>query len=353
MRDYRQRSRSAWGFAEPVTFAPLAVSVVVPCYNEQESLEELCRRVSAACSQQVGDRFEIVLVNDGSADGTGELMRDLAARNPHVVAVDLARNYGHQIALSAGLDHSQGERVLIIDADLQDPPELLGPMMKRMDEGFDVVIGVRAKREGEGRFKLASASLFYKLLTRLSDVEITPNAGDFRLMSRRAVEHLKSMPERYRFVRGMVSWIGLRQSRFEYVRQERFAGTTHYPVRKMMLLAVDAITSFSVIPLRFASLIGFAFGIIGLGALGYTVVGWALGHTMPGWASLASLILILGSVQLLVLGIFGEYLGRMYMESKQRPLYLVDQIHGGRESIAAPFPASGPSQLEASQTLRA
>lgn len=353
MRDYRQGSRSARGFAEPVPLTALAVSVVVPCYNEQAGLEELCRRVSAACSQQVGDRYEIVLVNDGSSDRTGELMRNLAAGNGHVVAVDLARNYGHQIALSAGLDHCQGERVLIIDADLQDPPELLGPMMARMDEGYDVVIGVRARREGEGRFKLATASLFYKLLTRLSDVDITANAGDFRLMSRRAVEHLKSMPERYRFVRGMVSWIGLRQSRFEYVRNERFAGTTHYPFRKMMLLAVDAITSFSVIPLRFASLIGFAFGVIGLAALGYTVVGWALGNTVAGWASLASLILILGSVQLLVLGIFGEYLGRMYMESKQRPLYLVDQIHGGGVPVAAPLPASGPTDLDVSLTLRA
>ena len=353
MRDYRQRSRTAWGFAEPIAFTAPAVSVVVPCYNEQDGLEELCRRVSAACSQQVGDLYEIVLVNDGSSDRTAELMRDLAAADPHVVAVDLARNYGHQIALSAGLDHCQGDRVLIIDADLQDPPELLGPMMARMDEGYDVVIGVRARREGEGRFKLATASLFYKLLTRLSDVEITANAGDFRLMSRRAVDHLKSMPERYRFVRGMVSWIGLRQSRFEYVRHERFAGTTHYPFRKMMLLAVDAITSFSVIPLRFASLIGFAFGIIGLAALGYTIIGWALGNTVAGWASLASLILILGSVQLLVLGIFGEYLGRMYMESKQRPLYLVDQIHRGGVPIAAPLPVSDPAHLEVGQTLRA
>jgi dolichol-phosphate mannosyltransferase len=311
----------------PAALPVPALSVVVPCYNEEGGLVELCGRVTAACAAQVDGSYEIVLVNDGSTDRTCAVMRRLVSGDPHIVAVDLARNYGHQVALSAGLDHCRGDRILILDADLQDPPELLGTMMAKMDEGHDVVVGVRAKRKGESRFKLATASLFYKLLSRLSDVDITANAGDFRLMSRRALEHLKSMPERYRFVRGMVSWIGLRQCNVEYVRQVRFAGTTHYPLKKMMLLAVDAITSFSVIPLRFASLIGFVFGLIGLTALAYTLVGWAVGTTIPGWTSLASLILILGSVQLLVLGIFGEYLGRMYMEAKQRPLYIVNEIH--------------------------
>ncbi|MGZ8347347.1 MAG: glycosyltransferase family 2 protein [Allosphingosinicella sp.] len=320
-------SQAALATAFPMLHPLPALSVVVPCYNEEAGLDELHRRVAAACAAQVGSSYEIVLVNDGSADRTCAVMQGLVARDPHVVAVDLARNYGHQVALSAGLDHCRGERILILDADLQDPPELLGEMMARMDEGHDVVVGVRAKREGESLFKLATASIFYRLLSRLSDVEITANAGDFRLMSRRALDHLKAMPERYRFIRGMVSWIGLRQCNVEYVRNGRFAGSTHYPLRKMMLLAVDAITSFSVIPLRFASLIGFAFGLIGLFALAYTIFGWALGHTIPGWASLASLILILGSVQLLVLGIFGEYLGRMYMEAKQRPLYIVNEIH--------------------------
>ncbi len=315
---------------------PLALSVVVPCYNEEDGIDELVRRVEAVCVAEVGADYEIVLVNDGSTDGTLARMRDLVARDPHVVAVDLARNYGHQVALSAGLDQARGDRILILDADLQDPPELLSAMMEKMDQGHDVVVGVRGTRKGESRFKLASAAAFYRILSKLSDVPITANAGDFRLMSRRALDHLRAMPERFRFVRGMVSWIGLRQCSLEYVRESRFAGTTKYPLRKMVLLACDAITSFSVIPLRFASLIGFLFGIIGLIALTYTIVGWALGGTVPGWTSLAALILILGSVQLLVLGIFGEYLGRMYMESKQRPLYIVDQVHGGRRIDDAP-----------------
>ena len=214
----------------------------------------------------------------------------------------------------------------ILDADLQDPPELLGPMMAKMDEGFDVVYGQRLKREGESLFKRTSASLFYRLLRRMVDIDIAADTGDFRLMSRRAVDHLNAMPERYRFIRGMVNWIGLKQTAFHYHRQARFAGTTHYPLRKMVLLAVDAMTSFSIAPLRFASHLGMIFGLIGLVALGYTIVSWLEGNVIPGWTSLAAIVLILGSVQLLVLGIFGEYLGRMYMETKRRPLYIVNEI---------------------------
>ena len=227
---------------------------------------------------------------------------------------------------TAGLEFCRGERILILDADLQDPPELLSAMMAKMDEGFDVVYGQRVKRDGESWFKRASASMFYRLLGRMVDVEIAPDFGDFRLMSRRALDHLNAMPERYRFIRGMVSWIGLRQVAFPYERHRRFAGTTHYPLKKMVLLAVDAMTSFSIVPLRFASLLGMMFGLLGLVVLGYTLFEWSRGNVVPGWTSLAAIMLIMGSVQLLVLGIFGEYLGRMYMETKRRPLYFVNEI---------------------------
>ncbi|WP_426240636.1 glycosyltransferase family 2 protein [Pararhizobium sp. DWP1-1-3] len=304
----------------------IALSVVIPCYNERDGIAELHRRVTAACDAQAGSSYEIVLVIDGATDGTREAIFDLAGKDTHIVAIDLARNYGHQIALSAGLELCRGQRILILDADLQDPPELLGPMMVKMDEGFDVVYGQRLKRDGESLFKRTSASLFYRLLRRMVDIDIAADTGDFRLMSRRAVDHLNAMPERYRFIRGMVNWIGLKQTAFHYHRQPRFAGTTHYPLRKMVLLAIDAMTSFSIAPLRFASHLGMLFGLIGLVALGYTIFSWLEGNVLPGWTSLAAIVLILGSVQLLFLGIFGEYLGRMYMETKRRPLYIVNEI---------------------------
>ncbi|MGC4026546.1 MAG: glycosyltransferase family 2 protein [Mesorhizobium sp.] len=304
----------------------IVLSVVVPCYNERDSISELHRRVSEICRNVVGRSYEIVLVIDGATDGTREAIFDLAQQDGHLVAIDLARNYGHQIALSAGLEFCRGQRVLILDADLQDPPELLAPMMTRMDEGYDVVFGQRVKREGESLFKLASAAVFYRVLRKMVDVEIAADTGDFRLLSCRAVDELVSMPERYRFVRGMVSWIGLRQVAFPYQRHARFAGKTHYPLRKMLLLAADAITSFSVVPLRFASHFGMVFGLLGFCVLAYTLISWSTGNVLPGWTSIAALVLILGSVQLLVLGIFGEYLGRMYMETKRRPLYVISEI---------------------------
>ncbi|RUU21806.1 glycosyltransferase [Mesorhizobium sp. M7A.F.Ca.CA.002.10.1.1] len=308
------------------------LSVVIPCYNELDGVAELHRRVTAACLGQ-GPSYEIVLVVDGATDGTREAILQLAEKDDHIVAIDLARNYGHQIALSAGLEFCRGQRILILDADLQDPPELLGAMMTKMNEGFDVVYGQRLTRDGESWFKLASASMFYRLLRRMVDVDIAPNTGDFRLMNRRALDHLNAMPERYRFIRGMVSWIGLRQVAFPYERHRRFAGTTHYPLKKMLLLAVDAMTSFSIVPLRFASLLGMMFGLLGLVVLGYTLLEWSVGNVLPGWTSLAAIVLILGSVQLMVLGIFGEYLGRMYMETKRRPLYFVNEIVSRSQAV--------------------
>ena len=303
-----------------------ALAVVVPCFNEALSIRELYRRLTSTCSEQVGHSYEIVLVNDGSTDDTREQIFDLAAKDPHVVGIDLARNYGHQIALSAGLELCRGRRVLILDADLQDPPELLGAFMSRMDEGYDVVYGQRQHREGESWFKLTSAAIFYRVLRRMVDIDIAPDTGDFRLMSRRALDHLNAMPERYRFIRGMVSWIGLKQTALPYVREKRFAGVTHYSLGRMIFFAIDAMTSFSVMPLRFASHLGLCFGLLGMLTLGYALFSWANGAVLPGWTSLAAIVLILGSVQLLMLGIFGEYLGRMYMEAKRRPLYIINEI---------------------------
>lgn len=309
--------------------APPRLSIVVPLYNEQEGISELHRRVTGTCAALGLTAYEFVMVNDGSSDGTLAAAQQLAVNDPRLVIIDLSRNYGHQAALTAGLEFCRGERIFVIDADLQDPPELLGPMMAKMDEGYDVVFGQRTSREGESWFKLTTAKAFYRLLRRLSDTEIAENAGDFRLMNRRALDHLNAMPERLRFIRGMVSWIGLRQYAFPYERQARFAGATHYPFRKMLRLAVDAITSFSVAPLRLASSFGVAFGVLGLVLLLYTLFTWLSGSNVPGWTSLAGMVLIVGSVQMLILGIFGEYLGRIFIEVKARPLYIVKTVITG------------------------
>ncbi|WEK04853.1 MAG: glycosyltransferase family 2 protein [Candidatus Devosia phytovorans] len=328
------------------------LSIVTPCFNEEAGLVEFHRRVTLVCSAAAGASYEIVLINDGSTDGTLDGLMALAAADPHVVVLDLARNYGHQIALSAGLELCTGERILILDADLQDPPELLAQMMEEMDRGADVVLGQRRTRQGESWFKINSARAFYRLLQQLVDVKLAMDTGDFRLMSRRALDHLNAMPERYRFIRGMVSWLGLRQTAILYDRDPRFAGETHYPLRKMIALALDAVTSFSVVPLRLASHLGFFMGLMGIFALIYTVASWATGHAVPGWTSLAVLVLIIGSGQFLVLGIFGEYLGRMYMETKRRPLYIINQIHASPAVEASGEDARG-LQENLKQVLRA
>lgn len=305
----------------------LTLSVVVPCYNEEDSIEALLERLIAVCEKEVPGAYEIVLVNDGSADQTWNMITTASDEFNSVVGVNLSRNCGHQLALSAGLEICQGEEVFILDADLQDPPELLSEMRQKLAEGYDVAYGTRIHRAGETWFKRVSATAFYHILDKLSDVSIPRDTGDFRLMTRRVLDQLNGMPERFRFVRGMVSWIGFRQIAVPYSRDERFAGETHYPLQKMIRFAVDAVTSFSTVPLRIASHLGFLCSVIALGMFGWVAVNFLLGYTVPGWASLASIILLMGGVQLLVLGIFGEYLGRMYMETKQRPLYIIDQVY--------------------------
>jgi polyisoprenyl-phosphate glycosyltransferase len=306
--------------------AGLKLSVVVPCYNEEDGVAELHRRVTAVCKDCVGKSYELVLINDGSSDRTWAMMSELSRQDKQVVAINLSRNHGHQLALSAGLSLFRGERVFVLDADLQDPPELLPKMMERMDDGCDVVFGQRVKREGETMFKKATAYAFYRLLDRLVDIEIPTDTGDFRLMSRRSVEILNRMPEHHRFIRGMVSWIGLRQEALPYERAARFAGETKYPLSKMIKFAIDAITGFSVKPLRMASYFGICFGIATVALMFYVVAHYFLGRSVDGWTSLALIILALGSVQLFVAGVMGEYLGRLYVESKQRPLFIIQEV---------------------------
>lgn len=302
------------------------LSVAVPCYNEEECIPELHRRVSQACQGVVGDDYELVLVNDGSSDRTWPLIVELAQRDPRVVGISLSRNHGHQLALTAGLSLCVGDRILVLDADLQDPPELLPQMMQSMDRGADVVYGQRNARVGETWFKRTSAALFYRLIDGMVDIEFPTDTGDFRLMSRRILDLLNTMPEQYRYVRGMVSWLGFKQVPIAYERHERYSGETKYPLRKMILFAVDAVTSFSIRPLKFASVMGLLFGALGLLGIVYALASWMLGAPAPGWASVIITLLILGSTQLIVFGIFGEYLGRLYMESKRRPTFVIDQI---------------------------
>jgi polyisoprenyl-phosphate glycosyltransferase len=306
------------------------LSVVAPCYNEQETLEVLYGRVTSACRAVVADDYEIVLIDDGSSDNTRAFIRDLSERDPHVVGVFLSRNHGHQLALSAGLHICRGQRILIIDADLQDPPELLGEMMNIMDrEKADVVYGQRRERLGETPFKKLSARLFYRLLNRLMDIKIPVDTGDFRLMSRRTLDELNRMPEQHRFIRGMVSWIGFRQVPMMYERQERFGGQTKYPFARMLRFAIDAISGFSIVPLRIATYLGFICAFLGMVFMGYTVYSYFSGIAVQGWTTMMSVVLILGSGQLMVLGVIGEYLGRLYVQSKNRPLFIIEEVVRG------------------------
>ena len=305
------------------------LSIVVPCFNEEECLAELHARLTAAARASVGEDYELVLINDGSKDRSWAIMRELAERDSRVLAINLSRNHGHQLALTAGLDLCRGEKILIIDADLQDPPELLGDMLATMDrEGADVVYGVRKARAGETRFKRASAAAFYRLLARATEVDMPVDAGDFRLMSRRSLDALLAMPEQSRFIRGMVAWIGFRQVPILYDRKERFAGTTKYPLGKMISFALDALTGFSSAPLKLASHAGLWLSAGSVLIVLYILYAWAVGRSVPGWTSLMLVVVVVGAIQMFVLGLLGEYIGRLYNEAKRRPLYIIQEIAG-------------------------
>ena len=298
-------------------------SIVAPIFNERDNIPELHRRVSEVMDT-TGEPWELVMVDDGSTDGSTDMILELGKRDKRVRPVIFARNFGHQIAITAGWDYARGDAVVIIDADLQDPPELVLEMAKKWKEGYEVVYAVRAEREGESWFKLWTASLFYRIIYRITDVKIPLDTGDFRLMDRKVVNVLKSMRERHRFPRGMSAWVGFKQVGVEYKRAARTAGETKYPFRKMFRLALNAITGFSYFPLQVATYIGFFSA--GVAAIAIPVVIYMRvtgSQAFFGQATTLIAVLFLGGVQLISLGILGEYIGRLYDEAKGRPLYIV------------------------------
>lgn len=298
-------------------------SVIAPIFNENDNLPELYRRVNEVMDQ-TGEPWELILVDDGSVDGSTDRMRELAQQDERVRLVIFARNFGHQIAVTAGLDYSRGKAVAIIDADLQDPPEVILDMIARWREGYEVVYGVRSEREGETWFKLFTAKLFYRLIYRITDVDIPMDTGDFRLLDRKVVDVMKQMRERHRFLRGMASWVGFKQTGVYYRRAARFSGVTKYPLKKMLKFASDAITGFSYLPLQIATYLGFiAAGISSLAIPVVITIRLAGSHELSGQATTLIVVLFLGGVQLICLGILGEYLARIYDEVKGRPLYIV------------------------------
>lgn len=299
------------------------VSVVVPCFNEEDVIESTHARLVVVLEALAPLRAEIVYVDDGSADGTFARLALIQAGDSRVRVVRLARNFGHQIALSAGVDHAEGDAVVIIDADLQDPPEVIPELVAEWLSGGDVVYAVRSDRAAESAFKRGSAKAYYRLLNRLADTDVPVDTGDFRLLDRRAADALRSMPEHDRYVRGMVAWIGFDQRSISYSRDPRAAGETKYPFGKMLRFAADGVISFSFAPLRLATWLGFAASALALVGAGYSIVVWLLGDTVPGWTTLSVAVLLLGGIQLVSLGIMGEYVGRIYREVKRRPLYLV------------------------------
>lgn len=322
----------------------MLISVVVPCYNEEEVIEETHRHLAAALEGLDGLGFEIVYVDDGSRDRTAEKLRAIQASDRRARVVLLSRNFGHQLAVTAGLEHAAGDAVVVIDADLQDPPEVIPEMVARWRDGYHVVYGMRTDRPGETAFKLWTAKLFYRLINRVSKVKIPPDVGDFRLMDRRVVDVLASMPERDRFLRGMVSWVGFRQVAVMYRREPRRAGESKYPLLKMLQFAADGVISFSFTPLRLAVWVGFLSIGVAFAGIAYALfVRLYTQDWVRGWASIFTALLFLGGVQLITLGIIGEYIGRIYAEVKRRPLYLVEERLGFEDERRADEAATAAS----------
>ncbi len=308
------------------------ISMVVPVFNEAEVIPEFYRRATAALAAIQGLDYELLFVDDGSHDSSFEQLESFAAKDEHVRVLKFSRNFGHQIAITAGIDHAQGHCVVVIDSDLQDPPELVSDMVAKWREGYDVVYAVREDRKGEGRLKLWTASVFYRLLERLVKIEIPVDVGDYRLMSRRAAIEFRRLREKDRFVRGLVSWLGFKQTGVKYSRSERFAGATKYPYSKMVKFALDGITSFSTVPLRLAMWLGYAASVFAFIYLASVFVQKLMGITVEGWATIMVAMLFLGGVQLICLGILGEYIGRIFNEIKPRPMYIVEERVGSVES---------------------
>jgi dolichol-phosphate mannosyltransferase len=301
-----------------------SITIIAPIFNEKENIPELYRRVSTVM-ESTGESWELIMVDDGSTDGSTDVIRELAQNDQHVRPVIFARNFGHQIAVTAGWDFSRGQAVVIIDADLQDPPEVIPELIAKWREGYEVVYATRTEREGETWFKLFTASLFYRLIYRIADIDIPLDAGDFRLLDRKVVDVLNTMRERYRFPRGMTAWVGFRQVGVPYRRAARFAGETKYPFRKMFRLAINAITGFSYFPLQLATYLGFISASLSILAIPVVAIARLIGEeeAFYGQATTLIAVLFLGGIQLISLGILGEYIGRLYEEVKHRPLYIV------------------------------
>ncbi len=301
------------------------ISIIVPIFNESACINELYQRVCKTMDSK-NNKWELLLVDDGSTDGSTDLIRKLAKKDRHVKPVIFARNFGHQIAVTAGMDYSRGDAVVVIDADLQDPPEVILKLIDKWKEGYQVVYAVRKEREGETWFKKTTASFFYRMITRITDVKIPLDTGDFRLLDRKVVQVMNSMRERHRFLRGMSAWVGFRHTGVEYNRSPRYAGSTKYPFKKMLRLALNAVTSFSYFPLQLASYVGFVSAGLSILAIPVVIiVRLFVKQAFLGQATTLIAVLFLGGIQLISLGILGEYIGRIYDEAKGRPLYIVSE----------------------------
>ncbi len=313
----------------PIHQPDTLLSLIIPCYNEEDAIAETVTRLKQFCSELTALQTELIFIDDGSQDQTLSLLRDFAAHDPRIKVICFARNFGHQIAVTAGIDAAKGDAIVLIDADLQDPPEVIHQMLEKWQAGYDVVYGTRTERHGESIFKRSSARSFYRLLNKLSNVPIPLDTGDFRLMSRRVVDTLRVMPEQDRFVRGMVSWVGFKQIGIPYTRAERLAGKSKYPLRKMLRFATDGILSFSTKPLQISIALGMLAACIALAGIIYAI-GMRIFTDIwvEGWTALMIAILFLGGVQLICVGILGEYIGRIYNEVKHRPLYIVEEYLG-------------------------
>ncbi len=309
------------------------ISVVVPVFNETMVIESFYQHMKDVMDSIAQISYEIIFIDDGSRDDSYQKMVRLADADANVRIIKFSRNFGHQIAITAGIDNAKGDAVVIIDADLQDPPEVVKEFISKWHEGYDVVYGVREKRDGEGKMKLLTAAVFYRLLKKIIKIEVPVDTGDFRLISRRVVDKLKELRETDRFVRGLVSWVGFRQTGVLYKRDRRFAGNTKYPYSKMLKFALDGITSFSSVPLKLATWLGYFTSFLAFLYLASVFIQKALGFTVHGWATIMVGMLFLGGVQLICLGIIGEYIGRIFNATKQRPIYVIEDIYstGGKE----------------------
>lgn len=319
-------------------------SIVVPVYNESTVLLALAKRLSRVL-EQLNQPYEVIFVDDGSTDDSASILRGLAEANCHYKLLFFSKNFGHQPAVTAGIDVAQGEAVIIIDADLQDPPELIPVLIDRWREGFDVVYAVRSARRGESVFKRVTATIFYRLLRRLTTLDLPMDTGDFRLMSRQAATELTRLRERHRFIRGMVTWVGFRQIGVPYIRDARAGGTTKYTLHKMLRLAADAVLSFSAFPLQIASYFGLFSAVVSFAALLYVLyIRLFTSTSVTGWASVMAAVAFLGSIQLFTLGIIGSYIARVYDEVRQRPLYIVASRVGFPEEASPIDPTGSASQ---------